>query len=207
VSESIGTPSSGGLLRGQRLPPGRGYEIRATDRAYATDETVRAITAAFDHLLRGDPRAPKLAVHDLSLRNGGRMTEHKSHQSGRDADIAYPQTQCSAGTCGFRQLLPTQLDARRTFGLLRYWLERDMLEAVFIDYRLQPALYQYAREHGASAEELQRWFQYPHGRSYPLGIIRHFPKHDDHMHVRFACPPSDNDCKTFRPLLMRTAQR
>ena len=207
VSESVGSPSSGELLRGQRLPPGRGYEIRASDRAYATDETVRAIVNAFAHLRRIDPRAPRLAVHDLSLRHGGRMTEHKSHQSGRDADIAYPQTQCTHGTCGFRRLLPSELDAGRAFSLLRYWLERDMLEAVFVDYRLQAPLYRYARDHGASAQELRHWFQYPQGRDCPLGIIRHFPKHDDHMHVRFACPPSDADCKTFRPLLTRTARR
>ena len=39
----------------------------------------------------------------------------------------------------------------RTFALLKYWLERDMLEAVFMDYRLQAALYLYAREKGATA--------------------------------------------------------
>jgi LysM repeat protein len=207
ISESIGSPSSGELVHGRRLPPGRGYEIRASDRAYATDETVAGLVSAFTNWLRGDPKAPRLAVHDLSLRNGGRMNQHRSHQSGRDVDIAYPQLQCKDGTCGFRRLAPGDVDARRTFALLRYWLERDMLEAVFVDYRLQAPLYRYARDHGASAEELQRWFQYPHGRDYPLGVIRHFPKHDDHFHVRFACPPSDGECKTFRPLMMRTAQR
>ena len=206
MSESVGSPARGELLHGHRLPPGPGYRIRSADRAYATDETVRGIVAAFQDLRRRDPRAPRLAVHDLSLRRGGPMHEHRSHQSGRDADIAYPQQQCEHRTCDFRRIGPGDLDARRAFELLHYWLERDMLEAVFIDYRLQAPLYRYARDHGASAEELQRWFQYPHGHSYPLGIIRHFPKHDDHMHVRFACANNDPDCITFRPLL-HTASR
>ncbi len=202
LSESIGFPGSGQLVHGRRLRPGSGYAIRDPDRSYATDETVRDIESAFAQLRRRDPGAPRLFVHDLSLRHGGPMTEHRSHQSGRDADIAYPQKHCE-GPCDFRPLGPNQLDAARTFELLRYWLERDELEAVFIDYRLQAPIYHYARAHGATAEQLQRWFQYPHGRDYPLGIIRHFPKHFDHMHVRFACPGSDHDCRTYRPVLMR----
>ena len=59
----------------------------------------------------------------------------------------------------------------------------------------------------ASEEELMRWFQYPRGRGNPWGVIRHYPKHGDHMHVRFACHPSDPACKTFRPLLLQTARR
>jgi LysM repeat protein len=207
LSESKGSPSSGELVHGHRLPPGAGYTIRDADRSYATDETVHGLIAAFEHLLKSDPHAPRLSVHDLSLRHGGPMNEHRSHQSGRDADVAYPQKSCARGMCDFHRIGPEELDPRRAFELLRYLLERDQLEAVFIDYRLQAPLYRYAREHGATAEELQRWFQYPHGRDYPLGVIRHFPKHDDHMHLRFACPANDNECKTFRPLMSHTASR
>jgi murein endopeptidase len=38
-------------------------------------------------------------------------------------------------------------------------------------------------------------------------VIRHFRKHDDHMHVRFTCHASDPECKTYRPLLARMAAR
>lgn len=207
LSESKGSPSSGELVHGHRLPPGVGYAIRDADRSYATDETVRGLVAAFEHLQKGDPHAPRLWVHDLSLRHGGPMNEHRSHQSGRDADVAYPQKSCARGTCDFHRIGADEIDPRHAFELLRYLLERDQLEAVFVDYRLQAPLYRYAREHGATAEELQSWFQYPHGRDYPLGVIRHFPKHDDHMHLRFACHASDSECKTFRPLISHTASR
>jgi LysM repeat protein len=206
LSESVGTPSGGQLVHARRLPPGAGYVLRTPERSYATDETVRGIVAGFEHLQRREPKAPRVWVHDLSLRRGGPMTEHRSHQSGRDADIAYPQKHCE-GVCDFRRLEPSDLDAARAFTLLQYWLERDMLEAVFVDYRLQAPLYQYARAQGATREQLHRWFQYPNGRDYPLGVIRHFRKHDDHMHVRFSCDRTDPDCKTLSPLLMHTASR
>ena len=206
-SESIGSPSSGQLVQARRLPAGEGYDIRAPERAFGTDETVRGLVAAFARARRDHPDAPRISVHDLSLPRGGPIDEHRSHQSGRDADVAYPQKRCPSGLCGFRRLGPADLDAPVAWSLLRYWLEHDLLEAVFIDYRLQPPLYREARAEGATQEQLARWFQYPRGRYEPKGVIRHFPKHADHMHVRFTCHASDPECRTLRPLMMHTASR
>ena len=206
-SQSVGSPSRGALKAARRLPRHPAYVIRERGRAWATDETIRGIVKAFDHVRSRHPKAARLKVHDLSLRRGGPMTDHRSHQSGRDADIAYFQRGCASRLCEFRRLKPSELDTDRTWTLLEYWLERDMLEAVFIDYRLQAPLYRHARARGASASQLSRWFQYPRGRTHPLGVVRHFPKHADHMHVRFACHQSDPECKTFRPLLTQHATR
>lgn len=205
-SESVGSPGRGELVNARRLPPGLGYAVREPARAWGTDETVRSLVAAFATARSAHPAAPRVWVHDLSLRGGGPIDDHRSHQSGRDVDIAYPQKQCPSQLCGFRRLMPSQLDASVAWTLLRYWLERDMLEAVFIDYRLQAPLYREARTRGASSAELARWFQYPRGRSQSLAVIRHFPKHADHMHVRFACAPNDLACKSFRPLLMHATR-
>jgi LysM repeat protein len=205
-SESVGSPGRGELVNARRLRPGSGYAVREPARAWGTDETVRGVVAAFASARSEHPSAPRVWVHDLSLRDGGPIDDHRSHQSGRDVDIAYPQKQCPSQLCGFRRLGPGELDAALAWTLLRYWLERDLLEAVFIDYRLQAPLYREARARGASAAELARWFQYPRGRSQSLAVIRHFPKHADHMHVRFGCDPSDLACKSFRPLLMHATR-
>ncbi len=205
-SESVGSPARGQIVHARRLPPGMGYAVREPERAWGTDETVRAVVAAFARARSEHPSAPRLWVHDLSLRGGGPIDDHRSHQSGRDVDIAYPQIDCSDRPCGFRRLGPRELDAEVAWTLLRYWLERDLLEAVFVDYRLQAPLYREARARGASADQLARWFQYPRGRSGAHGVIRHFPKHADHMHVRFACAPSDLACKSLRPLLMHATR-
>ena len=193
-SRSVGAPYSGRLQDGVAVPPHPAYVIRDPERAYGTGFTVRALTRAFDVLRRADPRAPRVRVHDLSLPGGGPMTDHRSHQSGRDVDLSYYQQRCG-GECPMGRISPQELDARRQWALLRQWLEHDQVEAIFVDYRLQEPLYREARRRGASRQQLHRYFQYPRGRSYPLGTIRHFPRHADHLHVRFSCPRGDADCR------------
>jgi murein endopeptidase len=126
------------------------------------------------------------------------MEDHRSHQSGRDVDISYYQKRCGVDGCAFRRLGAADLDVARQWELLRYWLSRDQLEAAFIDYSLQAALYRHARSQGATREQLARWFQYPRGKDNPYGVVRHFPQHDDHMHLRFTCHDTDPECRAFR---------
>ncbi len=196
-SESIGSPTHGKLLFAAQLPANAGYVVRNPERAWGTREAVRAITRAFTALRAKDPNAPKVRVHDLSLREGGPIDDHQSHQSGRDVDITYFQRDV-AGACPLRPVAPAQLDVERQWALLHYWLERGQLEAVFIDYDLQAKLYKHARAQGARSEELMHWFQFPRGRTASLGIMRHARNHADHMHVRFACDETDPACHMFR---------
>ncbi len=195
ASQSIGAPYAGRLDSAVRLDGHRAYVIRDRDRAWATAETARWIVEGFDAVLSAHPDAPRVRVHDISLREGGSMHGHRSHQTGRDVDASYYQRGCGGRPCPMWRLPPEQLDAERQWTLFRYWLDKDWVEAIFVDYRLQAVLYRHARERGATQAELHRWFQYPRGRDYPLGIIRHFPQHDDHYHVRFVCPESDPDCR------------
>ena len=194
TSESIGAPNRGQLAQAERLPPHRGYVMRDPERAYATLETTLWMLDAFDAVLAAFPTGSQVQVHDISRREGGRMPGHRSHQSGRDVDIAYYQKRCS-GACRFRRLRPDDLDVQRQWTLLESWLREDRVEAIFIDYSLQEPLYNEARRQGATRGQLRRWFQYPSGRTYPLGKIRHFPKHRDHLHVRFSCPDTDSRCR------------
>jgi LysM repeat protein len=202
-SESIGAPNHGQLVNAIRLPNNPGFSIRDRDRTWGTDETIANIVSAVDRVRKSDPKAPQIDVHDISLKTGGTMFGHNSHQSGRDVDIAYYQTDCPDRSCPFKPISASVLDVKRQWTLLKYWLTRKQVEAVFIDYQLQKALYRYARDQGATRDELLMWFQYPRGETFPLGVIRHYPKHDDHIHVRFACDKTDPQCQTFRPLLMQ----
>ena len=195
TSESIGKPNKGKLLHPERLPPHPGYQIRNRSRAYGTLETVTWLLDAFDAVREKHPRAKKARVHDISDRNGGTLHGHKSHQSGRDVDISFYQKRCPSGVCMMRRITPEQLDVPKQYTLFRQWLVNKQVDAIFIDYSLQKPLYQYARRQGATSEQLHRWFQYPRGKGYPLGIVRHYPRHRDHAHVRFTCPDTDEECK------------
>lgn len=193
-SQSIGTAHGGSLAGAVQLAAHPGYYIRERSRAWGTSTTIDRLEQAFDQLVASEPAAPRVRVHDLSLRAGGPMEGHKSHQRGRDVDITYYQHGCR-GDCIGRHVAPHELDAARQWHLLRYWLERDHAEFVFIDYALQKPLYEAAKASGASASQLAQWFQYPRGSQFPSGIIRHAPGHANHVHVRFRCTGKDRNCQ------------
>jgi murein endopeptidase len=150
---------------------------------------------AFDAVDAKFKRTKVVRIHDISDRNGGKLRDHKSHQNGRDADISYYQEECGSNGCRFDEFRSSRLDVARQWALLGYWLRHGQAEMIFIDYRLQAKLYRYAKRKGATKAQLDRWIQYPRGKYEPDGVIRHFPNHEDHLHVRFVCPYSDLKCR------------
>ena len=194
-SQSVGLPHRGKLVDPVRLPRHSGYLVRASQRAYGTDETVRWIQQGFDAVNKRYRYNKRVRVHDISDRDGGRLRDHRSHQSGRDVDISYYQRNCNGRPCAFKKISSSELDVGRMWALLEYWLKNGQIENVFIDHRLQKPLYRFARKQGATKAQLERWFQYPRSKGSPYGVIRHFAKHDDHMHVRFVCPQTDRLCR------------
>ncbi len=194
-TESVGLPTCGRLLHGRRLPPHPAYVLRDPERAWATEETIEHLLGAFDEVRRQHPDAPRVRVHDLSLPGGGPIDDHRSHQSGRDVDITYYQRRCSDEGCPLGPVRPRRLALGPQWTLIAHLIRSGAVQIMFIDYGLQEVLYNYARRHGATPQELNDWFQYPRGRRSPMGIIRHFPNHYDHVHVRFACPEGDELCR------------
>ncbi len=194
-SESIGTPQAGRLAHAHQLPRNHpAILVRYPQRAWGTDEAVRWIVDAFDAVRDAHPDTPRVAIHDLSRERGGALMGHHSHTSGRDADIAYFQNGCGE-ECRFRTIGPSDLDVARQWTLFRYWLEHDQVEAIFVDYALQRALYEHARAEGVPREQLARWFQYPREEGNRYGVIRHHPRHANHFHVRFVCHETDEACR------------
>lgn len=194
-SEAIGPTNRGVLENGVQLRPHPGYRLRSASRAYGTEETIRWIVEAFDAVTAKFKQTKPVRIHDISDRDGGRLRDHKSHQNGRDADISYYQERCSPSGCRFAKFKSSDLDVARQWTLLEHWLRNGQAEVIFIDYRLQAKLYKYAKRKGVPKARLDQWIQYPRGRYEPEGIIRHYPNHEDHLHVRFVCPYSDRRCK------------
>jgi LysM repeat protein len=193
-SESVGSANAGRLVNGEQLPPHPAYRIRDPARAWGTNQTVSSILDAFEHVRRADRSVPILAVHDLSREGGGSLRGHRSHESGRDADIGIYYTGCRS-ECEYRRVSPDEFDAARMWTLIGYWIERDLVDYIFLDYGLQRPLYDWLRAQGHSEQQLSRWIQYPRGRDRATGLIRHEPNHADHIHVRFSCGASDRRCR------------
>lgn len=194
-SQSVGTPQRGHLEDGEQLPQTPAIYVRTPARAWGTSEAVQWIVDAYEAVREADDSTPRVEVHDLSRERGGPLHGHRSHRSGRDADIAYYQRDCRRGLCSFRRIDVGHLDAARQWQLFERWLREDRVEAIFVDHALQRALYEEARRSGATPGELSRWFQYPRPPDDRYGVIRHHPRHDDHFHVRFICHETDPECR------------
>lgn len=200
AGQSIGRPDHGYLRKPTRLPRSSQYYRRRVERTYAVanliDHTLNAIASVHDRF----PKAHRLAIGDLSDEDGGSLSGHASHQSGRDIDIGLFYRQVPAGYPEeFVVATKSSFDAAATWALLESLVattgQAGGVEKVFVDYELQGWLYAEARKRGWSKTRLVDVFQYPDGKSAKHGVIRHVPKHDDHLHVRFACLPDDRACK------------
>jgi murein endopeptidase len=200
AGQSIGNPWHGHLHDGVRFPDGLGYLIRRPLRAFGAAHVVTQLERAIAAVRTRFPALHTLAIGDLSARRGGALTEHRSHQSGRDVDVGLYYTTVPRGyPQSFIAATDDNLDRAATWALL-YAFARTAdqpagVTAIFLDFEVQGLLYTWALDHGVPQAYLDRLFQYPHGEGAPVGLIRHAPNHDDHMHVRFKCPPGDAGCR------------
>lgn len=199
LGQSVGRPWRGSLAKPSRLAAGKGYLIRRPHRAYGTRRLVDLTRDAIAAVRRDHPRVHRLAVGDLSARRGGRISEHGSHQSGRDIDLGFyfkrqPKGYPESFVVGTKQ----NLDLAATWDLLvafaRTADDKGGVQAIFLDYGVQGILYEWAKDRGVSERYLDRLFQYPHGKHGGSGLVRHEPYHDDHFHIRLQCPPGDAGC-------------
>lgn len=168
-SEAIGTPSAGRLENGVRLPSGGPAFFtwdpvlrRSPNRAWrrwGTDRLVRVLLrVARDHHA-AHPRAPRMAIGDLSRPHGGDFGPqygyigHASHQNGLDADVYYPRADG-------RELAPrdaSQIDRELSQELADRFVAAGA-EVVFV---------------GPST-----------GLRGPPGVVTPLVRHDNHLHVR-----------------------
>ena len=194
--QSVGAPWSGRLRDATELPAGDGYVIRRPWRAFGTKSTVEAIFHVIGRVREQFPDMHVLAIGDISAKEGGRISEHNSHQSGRDVDIgpvyykkprSYPDS--------FVVATEYNLDCEATYALVEEFAKTGRVQMMFLDFRVQGLLVDWARANDIDEDHLRELFQFPHGRGSSEGMVRHEPNHQDHIHVRFRCPPGDTACR------------
>lgn len=199
TGQSRGRPGHGWLHQPTQLPRSSLYYRRRVERTYAAahviDHVLNAVHAAHQVL----PKLHRLAIGDLSDQDGGPLSGHASHQSGRDIDIGLFYRRIPSGYPEeFVLATKDNFDATGTWALLEPLVRTagkpGGVEKVFVDYELQGWLYAAARADGWSKSKLDDVFQYPDGPHAKHGLVRHEPKHADHLHVRFACVPDDGHC-------------
>jgi hypothetical protein len=189
LPESLGAPWDGGLLGGEQLPQSDGYRVRRPDLAYGVPYVVDHLRHSIAEVRALYPDVHTLAIGDLSAEHGGKLSAHKSHQSGLDVDVGFYFKQQPDGYPDHFAAADDTIDLQATWALLTAFARTTDLEdgvsMMFLDYALQRRLYLWAQKRGTPEADLEHLFQYPHGKDAQTGLIRHWPNHADHVHVRF----------------------
>jgi len=191
---SIGAPSRGRLVNGVELPElPQLYTRRSPEKSYGSSHTIRALIvgiANFRRLARFDG---EVVINAISMPRGGRFRPHRSHQSGRDADIRLPARP------GVKHApSPQEVDWMATWRLLSALIATGEVQYIFLDYSLQKRLYAVARAAGVSKPQLAEVLQWPREARSNHGIVRHSPGHKSHFHVRMRCGSQEKQCDLSR---------
>lgn len=198
-THSIGRPQCGYLAHPVELPEHPAYHRRHPKVAYGTKATVHHLGRAIEAATTRAPWVHPLAIGDLSVEHGGPLVAHRSHQSGRDVDVGlYYLDPPPSVPHRFVPATAENLDREATWALLtalaRTAWSPAGVDYMLLDYDVQRLVFEWARARGVPDPQLRRILQYPRPPDAPVALVRHFPKHDDHIHVRFRCPPNDTWC-------------
>jgi penicillin-insensitive murein endopeptidase len=204
MSLSIGHPNDGWQARARRLRPSRHLAIRdsSRDSSYGHPALVLMLQRSARQVARA-ARGSVMLVGDLSRRDGGPLSGHRSHQSGRDADVGFyvKDARGKSATPGrfvafdaegtARDGSGLRFDDARNWLLLQAWVRdhRAGLSHVFLSRGLRARLLGWASARPAFAKyvpEATRLLKQPDEASV----------HDDHFHVRISCPTGqDQICR------------
>lgn len=197
ASLTVGHPNAGWQARAKKLRRTRQLRVKAgsEERVYGHPALVLMLRRSARDVARSAKGAVML-VGDLSTREGGALSGHHSHQSGRDADVGFyaldaagkrvlPEAFVSYGADGrARDGSGLVFDDRTNALLLLAWAkdQRAGLRRVFVANALRRRLIAQGRKLSgweAHAAAVERLLEQPENAS----------THDDHFHVRIACPP------------------
>jgi penicillin-insensitive murein DD-endopeptidase len=201
---SIGSPTEGRLVGGAHLDETAYLRIMPADAAgdvrWGLEPLVEMIDRAARAVRHQFP-ATITSVGHLSREGGGDLDQHRSHESGRDADVGF-FVRSSTG----HQLFPSHFVAFRGDGSAVGWPgayfddaknwtfvaamvgdEEAHVTHLFISSPLRARLLAYAERSGVEAGVRARVAEV---LQQPRGAL----PHDDHFHVRIGCPSGMSGC-------------
>ncbi|WP_437734257.1 penicillin-insensitive murein endopeptidase [Sorangium sp. So ce1335] len=210
---SIGVPHHGVITDAVELPrQGEGYRLlRSNGVRWGTARLVAAIQRAAADVARARPGGEPLLVGDLSARFGGATRGHRSHRTGRDADLllyALTPDGRPVRSPGFVEFGPdglarsagdadraasrpgaeahVRLDVERTWLLVKSLVRSPdaHVQWLFFARWLEALVIEYARARGEDPELV--W--------YAESVLLQpgdSTAHADHLHLRVACTPDE----------------
>jgi len=196
LSLTIGHPNDGMQVRAKRLTKTKELFVRKSsgERNYGHPALVLMLWRSASDVAKAAPGSVLLAG-DLSYRDGGPISGHRSHQSGRDADIGFYVVDGKGKRLPSREFVAfdaegnaknggkLHFDDERNWMLVESWAKdrRAGLSHIFVSDPLKGRLLRFARSRPRFAPYAER----------AAALLKQPEKgedHSDHFHVRITCP-------------------
>lgn len=197
-SVSVGSPNEGRLDGGKKLEPKKSLRLVGGHR-WGVPSLVGMLERSAAEVAKRFPGSV-LSVGDLSRKGGGDVDGHRSHESGRDADVGFYLRKGKKPWLGPRFSAidvegnvvgqpAIRFDDARNWALVQAWLsDRDAnVLQIFVAQHVKVRLLAEARRVGAPAIIQNR-------AAFTLIQPSRGLPHDNHFHVRVACPRTSDDC-------------
>ena len=201
--KSMGSPTEGHLLGGARLDDTPYLHVLPHDVPGDVRWGLTPLVLMIDHGARTVQKkypGAVLEVGHLSRAGGGDVGDHASHESGRDADIAYYVKNNAEKQVFSDRMVPfkgdgtaptwpgAKFDDAKNWALISSFVQDPAnVTHIFVSAPIRARLLAYAEKNGAAPAVRDRaavLMMQPHG-SLP---------HDDHFHVRIGCPSGQHEC-------------
>jgi penicillin-insensitive murein endopeptidase len=196
---SIGAPNNGHLAGAVRLRGNKTLRQREGGHSWGLPQLVHLLSHAATQVARKHHGAQML-VGDLSGRTGGHLDHHNSHQTGRDADVGFFVTNSKGKPMAVKRFIPfddagnardvqgVRFDEARNWTMVEAMLKDDKANVryMFISTALRGKLLAYAAKKHVAKDLIER-------ASAVMMSPNDADLHDDHVHVRIACPEAMHD--------------
>lgn len=201
MSLSIGYPNAGWQLRPIKLKAKKYLRIKkgSDKRVYGHPALVKMLYRNARDMSRTF-RGSVMLVGDISDEDGGPLSGHHSHQSGRDADVAFFALDAKGKPVQLDRFVAFKgdgkakdgsgytFDDQRNWLLVQNWIKdhRAGLSHIFVSRPLRKRLLAYAGKHGEHKKYVKQAM-----------VLMKEPKnadaHDDHFHLRISCPKKQDE--------------
>ncbi len=169
------------------------------NRAWGTLTLINTIMQAVTSFHTKFPAGERVQIGDLASEHGGQISSvHLSHQNGLDADFAYLQMDHvernpnSLGPNGFGEsfvhngVVTKNFDLKRNWFLLKEMISRGNVTRIFVDPAIKSAFCDQSMQLDPRVNKAER--------TEILRRLRPYDAHDDHFHMRIACPANSQRC-------------
>jgi LysM repeat protein/murein endopeptidase len=198
-SVSLGFVDEGRMINALRFPPSDSWRVVSPERAFATQETITYVITAIEDVRAQFPGCNPLRVNQLSSSEGGYLRGHKSHQNGRDVDLAFYYPTVDPIRARARE---KYIDVAKNWALLKSLVTKTDVQFVLVDKRVQKVLYDFALKNGEDKAWLDSVFN--GGKE---ALVKHARRHRDHFHVRFYNGRAQELGRRVAPLLAQRPEQ